>query len=191
MAKKTEREEHSRSTGSEGRASSRGDSPSDAQQPPAPEIRPRVQMHRTELVGIVVIVLVPLLALLGVFGPEVERARGWTDAIALEVRYPARYRLGMTETLEARVSNRSGTLMPRVALAVDGAYLDGFATASPTPDFARAYAVELIDLAPGETRTVVVDLQAEHAGRFRGRATATATHARDSVTVPLTTLVLP
>ncbi|HEY0972810.1 MAG TPA: hypothetical protein VGE02_17705 [Gemmatimonadales bacterium] len=154
-----------------------------------------MRMHRTELVGMAVIGLVPLLAILGVFGPRVERAQALGDALALEVRYPARYRLGMVEALEARVSNRSATPMPLVTLAVDEAYLEGFATASPTPDFTRAYAVELTDLAPGETRTVVVDLEADRAGRFRGRATATyeaePMGARDSVALPLTTLVFP
>lgn len=157
--------------------------------PAAPEVPPRVRMHRSELVGMAIIALVPLLALSGLFGPATGQAQAGGDAIALEVRYPARYRLGMVQTMQARVSNRSASSMARVTLAVDSAYLEGFTAASPIPNFSRAYAVELPDLAPGETRMVVLDLEAERPGRFRGQASAV--HAGDSVAVRLTTLVLP
>ena len=155
----------------------------------APEVPPRVRMHRVELIGMILIAIVPLLALLGAFGPRVARAHAASAVLDVEVRHPARYRRGMIETLEARVSNRTRAPMPRVTLAFDDAYLDAFALPTATPEFARPYVVELSDIAPGETRTVVVDLEADRPGRHRGRAVAV--HSRDSVAVALTTLVLP
>ncbi len=171
------------------RAVSRHTTPDDAEPPQAPEIPPRVRMYRVEAIGMAVIAVVPLLALIGVMGPTMERAEGSAGTLGLEVEYPVRYRLGMVETLEARVTNHSPRPLPSVTLTLDDGYLEGFATISPTPGFDHAYAVELRDLAPGETRSFVVDLEAGRAGRFRGRATAA--HERDSVTVPLTTLVFP
>lgn len=189
MTELTRQTSPARHAGADGSRWRERDPGGSAQPPAAPEVPPRVRMHRGELVGMIVIALVPLLAIFGLFGPGTDQVRAGGDAIALEVRYPARYRLGMVQTMQARVSNRSASPMARVTLAVDSAYLKGFTTASPVPDFSRAYAVEMVDLAPGETRMVVLDLVAERPGRFRGQASAV--HAGDSVAVRLTTLVLP
>ena len=165
-------------------------SPERAGQPPeAPRLRPRFRMHRNELAGLLVIAVLPFLAIMGIFGPRAERARAWSSALVLDVEYPGRFRRGMTQRLEATVSNRSPVLMPKVTLRFERAYLGAFGVISVMPDVTEPYVIELPNLQSGESRPVVIELEAERYGRHRGQLTAT--YGSNSVAATLTTLVFP
>lgn len=164
--------------------------------PSAPAVAPRVRMHREELIGMVALALLPLLALLGLFGPGDGEARAAGDVLALEVTYPERVRRGMPATLEARVTNRSAATLPTVALDPGGAFADAFTSVQVTPPPAGTYDVVLRDVRPGETRRVIVALTAHEAGRHEGTVVATPGDAAGEpagapVRVPIHSRVFP
>ena len=157
--------------------------------PQPPRVPPRLRMHRAELVGMSVVALVPLLAIAGAFGPRVGNDGARAGALALEVRYPTLVRRGMTETLEARVTNRSAAPLSRLTLTLDAAYVGAFSGVAFRPDVERAHTVALAGVQPGETRLVAVELAPAAFGRHRGHVAAVA--GRDSAVVALTTVILP
>jgi hypothetical protein len=137
-----------------------------------PPIRPRIRMRRGEFIGMCAIALIPVLALAGVFGPELGHARRASGALQLDVRYPSLTRHQLRETLEARVANLSGETLPHVTLTFDPSYISGFSGVSFVPPADRAYAVELRNLQPRESRLVTVELEAERYGWHRGQIAA-------------------
>jgi hypothetical protein len=137
-----------------------------------PPIHPRIRMRRGELIGMCVIALIPVLAVVGVFGPELGHARHTSGALQLDVRYPSLTRHQLRETLEARVANLSGETLPHITLTFDPSYIIGFSSVSFVPPADRAYAVELRDLQPRESRLVTVELEAERYGWHRGQVAA-------------------
>jgi hypothetical protein len=133
--------------------------------------------------------LIPLLALLGVFsGVQVETAAA-SPSLELNARYPARLRYKTTDRIEVRVRNRSDRPLNRVVVKFDEDYISRFSNLVFTPAAQRAYEVELVDLRPGETRLLAVEIQAEQYWRHSGALTASA--GDDAATVNLGTTVFP
>jgi hypothetical protein len=129
--------------------------------PPPPEIDRRLRLYRWQWVGLPVLVLIPVLALFGVFGHTRGDARAVTGALELDVQYSTRYRFRDIQPMYARVRNRSTAALDTVTVAFDTAYVDRFSTVTFKPDISRAYEVELMDVLPGEVRLVTVELQGE------------------------------
>jgi hypothetical protein len=156
-----------------------GEKSKKAEQPPQPpDVAHRLQFYPWQLIGVGLIMLVPVLALLGVFG----ESRGATHAsgAGLEVRveYLTRLRYKMLNPMTVSVQNMSTQSIPTLTVAVDRAYIEGFSDVTFTPDADEItgsdYVVELIGVPPGETRVVTVSLEARRYGRFTGRVRAAA-----------------
>lgn len=163
---------------------------------PPPPLRvpdaPRAfRLHRYQWVGIPLLFLVPVLALLGVFGETWERAEADSTDLALEVRYADRYRYKMINAVEAWVENRSGTRLDTVVVAFEEAYVGQFSTLTFIPAPTEPFEVELYGVAPGERRLVWAELQAERYGRHTGTLRAYAVGRADTASVVFSTLVFP
>lgn len=141
---------------------------------PPPNIQPRLLMHRSELVGMAIIAILPLLAIFNVFGPRHEQASAVSEALQLDLSYPSVLRHKALETIKVKVRNRSQRTIPEVAVTFDRAFMDGFSSLSFVPRPVRPFVVELRGLDPGETRLIIVELEAERYGRFRGAVAAKA-----------------
>lgn len=136
-----------------------------------------------------IIAIVPVLAFFGMLGPRIDRVSAQSQALHLEVEYPARLRQQDREALLARVGNRSDRTLDRVDVTFGQRYLSAFAGVSFEPSANGAHTVSLSSLKPGESRLVVVELGAERYGRHRGRVAAL--HGTQEAAVELHTLTLP
>ena len=157
-------------------------------EPPKVDRRIRIPAHRA--VGLALIALVPVLAVLGVFGERRNTADAAAGAVAVQVEYPTRYRYEMLNSITATVTNRSARLIDTVVVRLDSAYTLRFSAVVFTPAAERAFAVPLTDLAPGETRLVEIELQGERYGRHSGDLHFESTTG-DTLVVPLRTVIFP
>lgn len=137
-----------------------------------PERPRRPRLHRYQWIGLPLLFLVPALALAGVFGETQARAEATAAGLALAVDHPTRLRYGQAGTAEITVENRTERALDTVVVAIGAAWLTGFSDVAITPEPARAFEVELTDLAPGETRRVHASLRAERYGEHAGRVEA-------------------
>lgn len=162
----------------------------DASCPPSPPaIAPRLRMRMVELVGIAMFAVLPLLAVLGVFGPATSSRTAARDGLAVEAKFPSKLRFEMKDRLDLHVRNTGPELLEHVSVQVSGQYLHGFSAVSFTPEATRAYEIELEKLLPGETRLVSLELTADSYGRHDGEVVVAAGATR--LALPLTTLTFP
>lgn len=157
--------------------------------PAAPEIQPRIRIRAAQAVGMILLAILPVLALLDVFGDSVAEARASGSQLELRVNYPARFRYKTIHPIEVQVINRFDRPLDRVIVKFDENYLSQFSNVQLTPAADKAYEVELRDVQPGEERVISVEIQAERYWRHRGTVTATA--GPDSVTARLETFTFP
>jgi len=157
--------------------------------PQPPDIRRRLCFERFHLVGLLVFVAVPVLALLGVFGERWGRVQARAGALELRVLYPERYRYRQISSVEVLVTNTSGRRIDTLTVAFDTAYISRFSNIMISPPPVRGYEVDLLDVEPGGTRLVVAEIQGFCYWRHRGQVTAAA--GTDTVRVDLETLVFP
>lgn len=158
--------------------------------PPAPPELPRkVRPHMWQVGGVALLLIIPVLAVAGVFGERWAGEQVSTAALSISVRYPSVLRYKTTGSLLARVSNASSASLDTVRLALDAGYATAFSQVQATPGFTDAFATELIQLRPGETRVVTVELQAEKYWRHSGELRVWA--GVDTARVTLRTFIYP
>ncbi|MBI4408627.1 MAG: hypothetical protein HY561_02885 [Gemmatimonadetes bacterium] len=162
----------------------------DVPQPPdAPRIRRRVRFSPLQALGILLILGLPLLALLGVFGESSREAEAHTAALRVHLRYPDRFRFEQIGELLLFVDNTSSRPLDSVRVEFDSFYVNRFSQVTFTPAAEQAYRVRLARLEPGATGLVAVELQGEHYGRHRGAVRVAA--GADTAALGLSTLVFP
>ncbi len=163
------------------------------QPPQPPPFERRTQIPAIQMVGIPLLLLLPVLALVGVFGHATDSATTSNDVLALEVTYPTRTRHNLAAELVVEVGNLSAEPIT-VTLDLDRSYLDRFAEHVFLPEAQEVrpdvYRVEVSDIPPGEARIVRVGLRAEQYWRLAGQATASL-DGSSPVSVPLRTWVYP
>jgi hypothetical protein len=135
--------------------------------------------------------LIPVLALFGVFGETWERADDANAVLRLHVEYPTRYRYKQINTMEVSLENVSDSPIDTVVVSFDPAYVRHFSTLTFIPSPTEPFEVELLDVAPGETRLVWAELQGERYGRHRGAIDAYQAGSLDTARVSVSTLILP
>jgi hypothetical protein len=166
----------------------------EAELPKPPEIARRLVLNRTKLIGLPLLLSVPVLAILGVFGTREGEASAVTEGLEVTLRYPERLRYKMSDHLELSLKNSTTTRLQRVTVHFDQAYVAAFSEVHFTPQAARvserAYEVDLDDIGPGETRRIHTSLQANDYGRLRGTVTVSVGGATRSV-LAMDTLTFP
>ena len=140
--------------------------------PEAPEIERKLQFYRLQMIGVPLIMLIPVLALAGLFGITRSSAYDSGSRLSLEVQYPARLRYAMRNPLQAVVRNTSDEPLKNVIVKFERAYIEGFSEVTFTPQPKTVtqdhYEVELSEIAPGETRIVAAEVKAEAYGSYQG-----------------------
>lgn len=158
--------------------------------PSAPEIDRRVSVPPFRAIGMGLIMLVPALAIAGVFGESWDTAAAGGPNISVRMEFPSRYRYKMLNSLTLAVENTSARTIDTVTVSLDTAYALRFSTVVITPPPAQAYMVPLTDVEPGEIRLVVVELQGERYGRHSGQVHVETTSG-DTLALPVHTLIYP
>lgn len=156
-----------------------------------PEAPRRLRFHRYQWVGLPLLFLVPVLALLGVFGESEARVEQAGVDLALEVRYADRYRYMQSQRIEVWVENASGTPFDTVVVAFDEAYVRRFSSVTFLTDPVEPFEVEVLALAPGASQLVWAELQAEQYGRHEGSVRAYVRGRMDTTAVAVSTLIFP
>jgi hypothetical protein len=157
--------------------------------PAAPEIRRRILLSRKAKFGMPILILIPCLALFGVFGETTGRAEAASSSIAEAVIFPSRLHYRQSATMEIRVTNRSAAPIDTVTVAVDPAFLSAFTALRFDPSENSDFSVRLLDVKPAEKRSVFIALSGEKYGRSSGRVVARA--AGESTAVQVSTFIFP
>ena len=145
---------------------------SDPRPPQAPEVE-RAFSPNPHLLAAAVLALLPVLALVGVFGLAGASHSVTQGPLEVTVAYPERYRYKMLHPFEITVRNTSEAVVAGVRVGVDTAYVDRFSGVAftPTPDdvTADAYGFDLGAIGPGGSRVITAELQAERYWLTEGR----------------------
>lgn len=140
--------------------------------PQPPKVDKKFQVHAYQWIGIPLMMLIPILALLGLFGETVDTVSSSSQLLDVSVEYPTRFRYKMIDEVTVSLSNISGQPLPSVLVLFDRDYIDGFSTVIFTPSVKSItdtnYIVEVSDIQPGETRIISATIQAENYGMHRG-----------------------
>lgn len=165
--------------------------------PQPPQIEKKWTFKKVQLIGMPVIFLIPLLAILGLFGASSTTASASGERFAVEINYPARYRYKMSNPLTVRLENLAAQTVPTVTVSFDRDYIAAFSAVSFTPAASEvtddAYYVQLTDVQPGEVRLVVVEMQAEQYWWHEGMVAIAAGGVQEpaDVAIDVRTLVYP
>jgi hypothetical protein len=167
-----------------GAAVAKGDVP-----PSPPTVRRRLALTRKQKLGLPVIIAIPILTLLGVFGEHRGETHATSRSIGVEIRYPDRFRYRQVESLDIMVWNRTGSEIDTIQVWIDTAYVTRFSSVRIEPEPIGAFSIDLLHVKPGESRLVTAELWGERYGRHRGQIIV-STH-RDTATAVISTFVFP
>ena len=157
--------------------------------PPAPGMRRHIRLYPHQWVGIPILALLPVLAVLGVFGQTGDARTSTGPVLEIRAEYPSRMRYKTLGDIAVRVGNRSGTPLDSVIVNLEESHLAGFSNVTFTPQANEAHRVTLGRLDPGEEGSVAVEVTAERYGRWTGAIVAAA--GSDTAAVEVSTLVFP
>lgn len=159
--------------------------------PQPPRMARRFAVYRHQLIGIPLLLLLPVLAVSGVFGVSSESRSVRGDAVSVVVEHPSRLRYKMFDTLRIEVRNTSGRART-VTVAVDRSYLDRFSGVTFVPAVEAitdaAYVLRL-EIPADEVRVATATLRAEDFGRPSGAVRVRS--GASEWTVPVTTVSFP
>jgi hypothetical protein len=166
----------------------------DAPRPPQPPpVDKKLQFYRLQWVGIPLLMLIPILALLNVFGVSWETAVTTSNTLTVQIKYPSRDRYQMSNALEIHIENNSQEAIPTIIVSLDAEYVTSFSTVTFYPELDEIingqYQVKLENVQAGETRLVVVEIQGKAYGRHKG--TITISTPEEEVAVPIHTTIIP
>lgn len=164
-----------------------------AQPPQPPSIKKRFEFTKAQLIGVPVILLIPILALIGVFDAHMERVTAGAGDLQITVEYPNSVRYKKIEPISIYVQNLSAGTFPTVTVTIDNAYLAGFSTVTFTPAVdevtADKFTVNLNDVKPRESRRILIEVQAERYWEHTGDISVD--YANTHIGVTISTFIFP
>jgi hypothetical protein len=158
--------------------------------PPPPSTERHVRLYPYQRFALPLLLAIPLLAILGAFGPTARVARAEWNGIHVDVEHPAIARFGRPELLRIMVRNESGTPIDSSRLVLDSVYLAAFREISVAPAPATGLQISLPPLMPGASHVVRVDLRPHRYFRARGEIEHRVDGA-PPVGVTVSTFILP
>lgn len=161
----------------------------DDQPPSPPDIAPKLRFFRTEMIGMPLIALLPILAIAGLFGPSTASAEGRIGAVQWSIEHPSVTRYENRDRLELRLSNSGDSAVSELTVAFDPEWIHAFAPVSFEPAPETPYVVDVGEIGPGETRLVVIELTAEQYGKYQGRLVIS--DGAQTAIAPLETFIFP
>lgn len=156
-----------------------------------PEHTRRVRLHALQWAGIPLLLAVPVLALLGVFGESFASEEAVGSELALRAEYSTRYRYKQINAVQVSVENVAEVTLDTVVVSFDPAYVRQFSTLVFIPAPQVPFEVRFTQLEPGMSRIAWAELQGEKYGMHRGTLEAYSPGRADTTRVTLRTLILP
>ena len=157
--------------------------------PDAPSIERGISIAPYQMIGLALLAVLPLLALAGTLGDRWDSRDAAAGSLDVSLRYPTVFRYKTINSFTVHVTNRGATALDTVTVALDTTYALGFSTVTAVPPFTGPFEVDLVELQPGETRLVRIEIQGERYWRRAGELTASS--GPDTVRVPVATFVFP
>ena len=157
--------------------------------PGAPSIERGIALARYQLIGLVLLAVLPVLALTGTFGDRWESRNAAAGSLDVSLRYPTVFRYKTINSFAVHVTNRGTATLDTVTVALDTMYANAFSTVTAVPPFTGPFEVALVDLPPGQTKLVRIEIQGERYWRHTGELTASS--GPDTVRLPVSTFVFP
>lgn len=165
-----------------------GDVPPNELPPKSPEVRRRFVLKGAQL-GMPLLLLVPVLALAGVFDARGEWQAS-SPGLSVSANGPSRTRATLDESLDIRVRNTSDGRFEDVRVRLDPAWQESLLRVSFLRPPGMDHWVSLGSLAPGEEGRVRVDFQVERLGKLTGAVEVEAGGV-EPVRLPLEMFVFP
>ncbi len=163
--------------------------PQASELPRPPSIPRKLHLSRKQWIGFPILLAIPIAALLGLFGERTALARVKSASLDVAVAYPERFRYRQVQSLHLSVRNLSAQPLDTITISFDTAYIPRFSSVRFEPPVKKAYAVELTDVKPMESRLVAVEMWGQDYGMHRG--TIVARTGTDSAMVRIRTFVFP
>jgi len=157
--------------------------------PQPPSIEPKLQLTRKQWIGFPIMLAIPIIALFGLFGERTALTRAKSASLEVAVSYPEKFRYRQVQPLHLSVRNLSAQQLDTITVSVDTAYISRFSSVRFDPPAKKAYAIELTDVKPMESRYIAVELWGQDYGVHRGTIVARA--GTDSAVVRFRTFVFP
>lgn len=165
--------------------------------PEAPPVSRRMQLPASQFAGVLALLILPVLALAGVFGESFDRVEASRSGVRLSVVYPSRLRFRLESDLQVTVQNTGTQTLDTLAIHFERDYIDQFSSPAFIPSVTEAtrdaYIVALHNLAPGASQLVAVQLRGERYGRHEGKIWVTIDNqdSQAAVDITLSSLVFP
>lgn len=158
--------------------------------PRAPDIERRFRVHAYQWIGLPLLVLIPVLAALGVFGPSRAVERTVIGGALIEIDYPTIAWYGRNDALHITVrAIEEAAVGTSFTIRITGGYLGAFHEVRFTPDPHELRNI-LVVPEPDRTNTLTIDGRPHRYGRTRG-AIELRPEGGWPVLVQLSTLILP
>lgn len=159
-----------------------------AQPPQPPELPKRFRLHPHQMWGLPLIMLLPILAISGALEDHTRIASHRTASLEWTVEYPSQFKFKQSHYLKLKARNISDSKLDTVIVGLDSAYLAKFTQITILPEPENGHSVIFTDLAAGEKREVLVDIEAKHYGTQRGTFSVETKGERTST--PISTYIL-
>jgi hypothetical protein len=147
--------------------------------PEAPDLPRQIHLYRAQYIGLPILFLLPVPAVLGVFGEARDDARMAFGGVELAVDYPSRLRSGQRSEITVRVRNSAADPPGPLFMVWDTAYLHGFAALERLPG-RQGVSPHAVALAPGEEWTIRLELEGGALWQHRGSVAALVGGARQA-----------
>jgi len=161
--------------------------------PEAPAVGRYWQFYPLHLIGVLVLLAIPLMALLGVFGRTKGQVMAAGTDVSVAVTYLERVRYKEADGMSIAVTNMSDEVLDELTVQVGAPYIANFTETDFEPSLDRVtdeyFEIDLTDVQPDETRQVMIALRAEEYGRLD--CVVIVQGAAVPVTVSFSTLVFP
>lgn len=162
--------------------------------PSPPSVGRGVRFGPLQAAGLVLIVAIPVLALLGLFGESTAELSATLPDLEVHITYPARTRYQTGSAVQVTVRNITSLPLEDLTVRFGRHYLEGFADVKFTPAVdvvtEEGYEVRLSGIPAGASRVVSVSVLAEEYWCRRGTVTVERAGA-EPLRFQLETFVFP
>ena len=163
------------------------------QPPKPPDLGREFELRTVQAIGVGLLAVIVVLAAFGLFGIHRGQAAAEGERFDLEVSYPDRFRYKTSGALDVRLTNNGSQPVGTATVRFDRQYIDSFSglrfTPSPESITDEYYEVVLMDIAPGRSKRIVVEVEAEEYWRHEGFVEVEANG--ETLRVDLSTFVFP